>query len=1027
MKQGSFRKRALAWMLTLVMAIAIVPFMPASVALAAPVDLMGVLEHAGGASDVTITNNGGQFQVTAIQNWAGMDIPVSSLAVGGTLEVVVNRITANQMILSTDHAGWRHIAQAYPAGTGMATLTAVITAEILADITAQNPQAVRIRGNVADAQFEIHSATFTPAPVWSAVPSAPTAGITGENIVAQFEDSGTVAIVDGTSRYYVGRTADWNGLEIPNAQPGDEVIVVGRVSDIVVAGAQITLNYSANPFTQITQVDAVAGTAFTLTTIVPDTLAGNLRVQTSSGVTIPFAVDHVIITRPPVVTPGDLVSITAPTVSRTFNQAVEAAAAAEWNLPTTVAIVTDPVGAATSAPVVWNAVSGFDGTLDVSQTLTVQGLVTLPAVITNTTSVDLLVYITINVAAPVTDAIREDVILRSVNFPDYAWINLSTETVVIVTTGGSPLASFGATGAQIQRSVNGGQNWANGIPAPNNAGVNTLFNRATELRIRNMRNPAADAAGLIVLEFPATNARPRGNHASTTGRLAPWFEDDFWTLRQRPNNQTPATGPAGPANDTVLEWVAGDVTNRNRIPAPADRSWRDLPTGGFPILNVPATAAVPAVPITNNVYGQPDRLERGHRFVVFARIAPVAPATGAATPASRVFAVRPATYRRALNLRINYMTEMLPLRPNQQFSVDGGATWTTMTARTQQTVTAQITARTAADDCTAGNILVRVATNGRRPRTANQVIQPLLRADLPTGTVNTLANGRIDRTASSTVGTPPVEVRTLRVENAAGRWVAIPNVPAASTNVATAHTVRVNHTARVVQRVVTGRAASLNGLLHITRDGNRVTEAVITTYGTMPAITVTVSQDIVEINDANLVRTITVGGNATGAVTLDTSNLPANITAEVDGTTITITGVRPAFGGANHQTVPGLGYVVTVTRQGEPVTFAVDVDLTPLPSLTVSASTVTINDGNLTVDVTVTGTATGTITLDTSDLPAGVTATVDSATGIITIEGVRPAVGDGDINTAADPAELVVTREGVSTTILVNVDLTELP
>ena len=50
----------------------------------------------------------------------------------------------------------------------------------------------------------------------------------------------------------------------------------------------------------------------------------------------------------------------------------------------------------------------------------------------------------------------------------------------------------------------------------------------------------------------------------------------------------------------------------------------------------------------------------------------------------------------------------------------------------------------------------------------------------------------------------------------------------------------------------------------------------------------------VNINDGNLTATVTVGGTAASTVNLDVNALPAGITANVAGTTITVTGVQPA-------------------------------------------------------------------------------------------------------------------------------------
>ena len=64
----------------------------------------------------------------------------------------------------------------------------------------------------------------------------------------------------------------------------------------------------------------------------------------------------------------------------------------------------------------------------------------------------------------------------------------------------------------------------------------------------------------------------------------------------------------------------------------------------------------------------------------------------------------------------------------------------------------------------------------------------------------------------------------------------------------------------------------------------------------------------VTLNDGNLEQTVTVGGTATGAVTLNTAALPVGVTAAVVDTTITITGINLVI-----QTTGS--YIIGVTRQ----------------------------------------------------------------------------------------------------------------
>ncbi|MCL2846896.1 MAG: InlB B-repeat-containing protein [Firmicutes bacterium] len=93
---------------------------------------------------------------------------------------------------------------------------------------------------------------------------------------------------------------------------------------------------------------------------------------------------------------------------------------------------------------------------------------------------------------------------------------------------------------------------------------------------------------------------------------------------------------------------------------------------------------------------------------------------------------------------------------------------------------------------------------------------------------------------------------------------------------------------------------------------------------TPPAPTVTLNPTSVSINDTTPTATIAVGGTATGAVTLNTSQLPSAVDATVDGTTITVTGTRPS---TNVAAVTG-SPVIVVTREGVSQNLTVNINLT---------------------------------------------------------------------------------------------------
>ena len=101
---------------------------------------------------------------------------------------------------------------------------------------------------------------------------------------------------------------------------------------------------------------------------------------------------------------------------------------------------------------------------------------------------------------------------------------------------------------------------------------------------------------------------------------------------------------------------------------------------------------------------------------------------------------------------------------------------------------------------------------------------------------------------------------------------------------------------------------------------------------TPPPSTITLTPSTISsINNTTLSATATVGGTATGNITLTNSTLPARVTASVNQTTrvITITGIRPAPG---QPAITGGPFTVTVSRGGVSTMLTVsNVNLTPLP------------------------------------------------------------------------------------------------
>ena len=102
------------------------------------------------------------------------------------------------------------------------------------------------------------------------------------------------------------------------------------------------------------------------------------------------------------------------------------------------------------------------------------------------------------------------------------------------------------------------------------------------------------------------------------------------------------------------------------------------------------------------------------------------------------------------------------------------------------------------------------------------------------------------------------------------------------------------------------------------------------------APTVTLTPASVTISNATTTQTVTVGGTATGEVTLNDASLPDGVTATASGATITVTGVRPT---TNVPPIEG-SFTVAVTREDVTQNLTVVVNLTTTwtaPTLPTSA------------------------------------------------------------------------------------------
>jgi len=136
-------------------------------------------------------------------------------------------------------------------------------------------------------------------PAWPAAPGAPAPGIAGNPVTfGTVSSGGTHASGANNSIVTItGRAANYNGLDITGLQPGDEVVAVGRVSQIAPAGAHMTLNLTVAPHSQLTQQAVAASATFELRHAVPAG-AEAIRIQTNPDNLMPFTVDHILVTRP---------------------------------------------------------------------------------------------------------------------------------------------------------------------------------------------------------------------------------------------------------------------------------------------------------------------------------------------------------------------------------------------------------------------------------------------------------------------------------------------------------------------------------------------------------------------------------------------------------------------------------------------------------------------------------------------------------------------------------------------------------
>ncbi|MCL2003409.1 MAG: sortase [Oscillospiraceae bacterium] len=148
---------------------------------------------------------------------------------------------------------------------------------------------------------------------------------------------------------------------------------------------------------------------------------------------------------------------------------------------------------------------------------------------------------------------------------------------------------------------------------------------------------------------------------------------------------------------------------------------------------------------------------------------------------------------KAPSYRINYIRETVSLRKGALYSTDGGASFTAVTEAGGVTldVSGLITG--------GAPVFIKKAATNRQPESGVQTVMPVARA-VPETRALVPVNGRLSLGGEYEVYNP-----------ATGKWGRLPRV-----NADAEFAVRLKSTARTVEGVVTGSAASLHGRLTIT-------------------------------------------------------------------------------------------------------------------------------------------------------------------------------------------------------------------
>jgi len=222
-------------------------------------------------------------------------------------------------------------------------------------------------------------------------------------------------------------------------------------------------------------------------------------------------------------------------------------------------------------------------------------------------------------------------------------------------------------------------------------------------------------------------------------------------------------------------------------------------------------------------------------------------------------------------------------------------------------------------------------------------------------------------------------------------------------------------------------ASAVVGTYPITVTGTsgttKQTTAVSLTVTPLPSYSLSAAPSavsIVEGSAGSSTVTISTIGGFNSAVTLTTSTLPAGVTASFSPAgNISGAGSATLTFAVSASTATGT-YLITVTGTSGTTkqTTTVNLTVTPLPSYSLSASPSAVSvveggTGSSTISVAVIGGFNSAVTLTTSTLPAGVTASFSSA-GKIT--GAGSATLSIAVSTSAAPGTYAITVTGTSGT-----------